>query len=76
MMRLLAMSVFLMILTATVATAQTRVIYPAFESDTDSRYSDLLEILKMALNKTVAEYGAYTLHPSTSAMNELAPLPS
>ena len=70
MMRLLAMSVLLIILTATVAPAQTRVVYPAFESVADSRYSDLVEILKTALNKTVAEYGPYTLQPSASGMNE------
>jgi hypothetical protein len=70
MMRLLAMSVLFIILTSTVATGQTKVVYPAFESAADSRYSDLLEILKTALNKTVAEYGPYTLQPSKSGMNE------
>jgi ABC-type amino acid transport substrate-binding protein len=70
MMRLLALPVLFIILTATVATGQSKVIYPAFESKTDSRYSDLLEILKTALDKTVAEYGPYTLQPSRSGMNE------
>lgn len=70
MMRLLAISVLFILLTSTMAIAQTKVVYPAFESDADSRYSDLLEILKTALNKTVAEYGPYTLQPSTSGMNE------
>lgn len=70
MKRVLAMSALFIILTSTMAIAQTRVIYPAFESDADSRYSDLLEILKTALNKTVAEYGPYTLQPSRSGMNE------
>ncbi|NVN91368.1 MAG: transporter substrate-binding domain-containing protein [Desulfuromonadales bacterium] len=70
MMRLLALSLLLIIQTATMATGQSMVVYPAFESETDSRYSDLLEILKTALDKTVAEYGPYTLRPSTSGMNE------
>jgi len=66
----LAMSLLLIILTATMATGQTRVVYPGFESRADSRYNDLLEILKTALEKTAAEYGPYTLQPSTSGMNE------
>lgn len=70
MMRSLAMSVLFIILTATLATGQTRVVYPAFESRTDSRYNDLVEILKTALEKTKAEYGPYTLQPSKSGMNE------
>lgn len=69
-MRLLALSVLFSILTSTVATGQSKVVYPAFESETDSRYNDLLEILKTALDKTVAEYGPYTLQPSRSGMNE------
>lgn len=70
MKRALAMSLLFSILAATMAVAQTRVVYPAFESGADSRYNDLLEILKTALDKTAAEYGPYTLQPSRSAMNE------
>ncbi len=70
MKRSLALSVLFIILTATLATAQTKVVYPAFESGADSRYNDLVEILKTALEKTVAEYGPYTLQPSKSRMNE------
>jgi ABC-type amino acid transport substrate-binding protein len=66
----LVMSALFIILTATMAAGQTRVVYPAFESGADSRYNDLVEILKTALEKTVAEYGPYTLEPSTSRMNE------
>jgi ABC-type amino acid transport substrate-binding protein len=57
-------------LASTAAAARTWVVYPAFESGADSRYHDLLEILKTALDKTVAEYGPYTLQPSRSRMNE------
>ncbi|RQW89012.1 MAG: amino acid ABC transporter substrate-binding protein [Geobacter sp.] len=70
MKRSLAMSVLFIILTATMAAGQTKVVYPAFESGADSRYNDLVEILKTALEKTVAEYGPYTLQPSNSRMNE------
>jgi hypothetical protein len=66
----LVMPVLFIILTSTMATAQTKVVYPAFESRADSRYNDLVEILKTALDKTVAEYGPYTLKPSKSRMNE------
>jgi hypothetical protein len=70
MKRSLAMSVLFIILTATMAAGQTRVIYPAFESSADSRYNDLVEILKTSLEKTKAEYGPYTLQPGKSRMNE------
>jgi ABC-type amino acid transport substrate-binding protein len=70
MMHLLALLALLIVLTPAMATGQTRVIYPAFESAEDSRYSDLLEILKTALTKTVAEYGPYSLQPSKTGMNE------
>ncbi|HOP39466.1 MAG TPA: transporter substrate-binding domain-containing protein [Geobacteraceae bacterium] len=66
----LAMSVLFIMLAATMAMAQTVVVYPAFESGDDSRYNDLLEILKTALDKTVAQYGPYRLQPSRSRMNE------
>jgi ABC-type amino acid transport substrate-binding protein len=73
MKRSLTMSVLIIILTiltATMATGQTKVVYPASESDAEARFDDLIEILKSALEKTVAEYGPYTLEPSRSGMNE------
>lgn len=70
MKRAFAISVLFVIVSATMAAGRTSVVYPAFESSTDSRYNDLVEILKTALEKTVAEYGPYTLQPSTSRMNE------
>jgi hypothetical protein len=73
MKRSLTMSVLIIILTimtATMATGQTKVVYPASESDAEARFDDLIEILKTALDKTVAEYGPYTLEPSRSGMNE------
>lgn len=66
----LALSMLFIMLASSTAAARTRVVYPAFESGTDSRYHDLLEILKTALDKTVAKYGPYTLQPSRSRMNE------
>jgi hypothetical protein len=70
MKRSLALSALLIILSSTMAAAQTRVVYPAFESGADARYNDVLEILKGALDRTVAEYGPYTLQPTRSRMNE------
>ncbi len=67
---MLAISMLFIMLASTAAAARTWVVYPAFESGADSRYHDLLEILKTALDKTVAEYGPYTLQPSRSRMNE------
>ena len=67
---MLALSMLFIMLASTAAAARTWVVYPAFESGADSRYHDLLEILKTALDKTVAEYGPYTLQPSRSRMNE------
>ena len=69
-MRTLVISALVIILTATLAAGHTKVVYPAFESRSDSRYNDLVEILKTALEKTKAEYGPYTLQPSKSGMNE------
>jgi hypothetical protein len=70
MIRSLALSALFIILTSTIAMGKTTVIYPAFESAADTRYNDLVEILKTALDKTVTEYGPYTLQPSRSGMNE------
>lgn len=50
--------------------AGIRVIYPTDEVSTDTRFSDLKEILRTALDKTVPAYGPYELEPSASGMNE------
>lgn len=51
--------------------AETRVIYPADEEQNDTRFNDLKEILKTALEKTIPEFGPYELQPSHSKMNGL-----
>lgn len=48
----------------------TVVIYPAPESAQDHRYNDLIEILRGALEHTVASDGPYRLEPSRQIMNE------
>lgn len=47
-----------------------RVVYPAYETASDSRFSDLIEILQMSLEKTVPEFGPFELAQSVTPMNE------
>jgi ABC-type amino acid transport substrate-binding protein len=47
-----------------------QVTYPATESRTDTRFDDLKEILKTALDETVDADGAYTLKESSRYVNE------
>lgn len=56
--------------TAATSLADTRVVYPRPESDEDVRFLDLIEILDVALQKTEAAYGPYTLEPSETIMRE------
>ncbi len=67
---------FLLVLTAgwstPVAEAEVmQVIHPADEEPGDPRFSDVKEILRMALEKTVAEFGPYRLRASTQHTNGL-----
>ena len=68
--------VFLLVLTAgwftPVAEAEVmQAIHPADEEPGDPRFSDVKEILRMALEKTVAEFGPYRLRASTQHTNGL-----
>jgi ABC-type amino acid transport substrate-binding protein len=47
-----------------------QVTYPATESRTDTRFDDLKEILKTALDETVSADGPYTLAASSRYVNE------
>ena len=47
-----------------------QVTYPAIESRTDTRFDDLKEILKTALDETVDTDGPYTLTESSRYVNE------
>ena len=47
-----------------------RVVYPATESRTDTRFDDLKEILKTALDETVDTDGPYTLEASSRFVTE------
>ncbi len=60
----------LMCLWSTQAWCGDEVVYPAFESRTDTRYLDVLELLHLALEKTRPDYGSFSLRPSTMRMNE------
>lgn len=55
---------------AVTARAQTSVVYPSPETPADARYDDLIETLKVALEKTRDKYGPYTLAPAGVVMNE------
>ncbi len=67
--RLVLVFMLMLVSTASVG-AGTRVIYPAYETQTDSRFNDLIEILQAALEKTVPEFGPFELAPSRLKMNE------
>lgn len=48
----------------------TRVVYPAYETASDTRFNDLIEILQLSLEKSVPEFGPFELAPSATPMNE------
>lgn len=50
--------------------AGVKVVYPANQTASDTRFNDLIEILDTALKATVPEFGAYELEPSKDGMNE------
>jgi ABC-type amino acid transport substrate-binding protein len=67
-------SLMLCLLLCTVGAAEgaspVRVVYPATESPDDTRFDDLKEILKTALDETAAAEGPYTLGASSRYVNE------
>lgn len=72
----IASSIFLLMLLACSplsvwATDVMQVIHPADEERGDPRFNDVKEILRMALEKTVAEYGPYKLRASKESTNGL-----
>lgn len=48
----------------------TEIVYPSPESASDTRYGDVIMMLRTALEKTRKDYGAYRLRPSSARMNE------
>jgi len=59
---------------AETAAAATRVVYPAPESVLDRRHEDVLELVTVALGRTVHEFGPYTIEPAAVVMNEVRAL--
>jgi len=51
--------------------AVTRVVHPADEEKGDPRFNDVKEILRLALEKTVAEFGPFELRASSQHTNGL-----
>lgn len=54
-----------------VSLAELKVVYPAAESPQDTRFNDLQDILRTALEKTVDLYGPYRMEPSPARMTSL-----
>ncbi|MFM9436757.1 hypothetical protein ACFDR9_003842 [Janthinobacterium sp. CG_23.3] len=50
--------------------AGLKVTYPAYETAGDTRFNDLMEIMRTALEKTTAEFGPFELEASSEKMNE------
>jgi len=50
--------------------AGMKVTYPANETAGDTRFNDLMEIMRMALEKTTPEFGPFELEASSEKMNE------
>lgn len=48
----------------------TMVVYPRTESAGDTQYLYDYELLRLALEKTIAEYGSYEMRESAAAMNQ------
>jgi hypothetical protein len=53
------------------STTTTRVIHPADEEKGDPRFNDVKEILRLALEKTVPEFGPFELRASSQHTNGL-----
>ena len=66
----LALSLTLLAAAPAAQAAGVKVVYPANETAGDTRFSDLMEILQGALDKTTAEFGPFELEPSKQKMNE------
>ena len=55
---------------APAARAADRLIYPAPEYAEDTRYSDLIEILSVVIERTTPGFGPATMDPAKAVMNE------
>jgi hypothetical protein len=55
---------------ASALAATANLVYPRSESATDSQYVYDYELLRQALEATVASHGSYTLRPSDAPMNQ------
>jgi hypothetical protein len=60
----------IVLLISTAAFGQSEIVYPAAEANGGNRFADLIELLSVALKRTVPEYGSYRLVPSKLEMNE------
>lgn len=60
----------MLLLSFSALSAGIKVVYPANQTASDTRFNDLIDILDTALKATVPEFGAYELAPSRYGMNE------
>ena len=58
------------LLSAAALSAGITVTYPANETAGDTRFNDLMEIMRTALEKTTPEFGPFELKASSEKMNE------
>lgn len=70
LMRLRFLLLPLILVGTPAARAADRLIYPAPEYAEDTRYSDLIEILSMVLDRTTPGFGPATMEPAKAVMNE------
>ena len=58
------------LLSSAALSAATQVSYPAGEGAGDTRHDDVIEILRTALSKTVAEFGPFELQAAARKLNK------
>ncbi|WP_431685463.1 substrate-binding periplasmic protein [Hahella sp. NBU794] len=69
-MKLLAVFLFVLLTFRAHGSEAIRVVVPASQSIHDTRYTDLMELLTVALDKTTARFGAYSLSEAPFVMSE------
>ena len=61
--------VSLVVMLPLVVLAETLIVYPAPESPQDRRFDDLQELLRVALERTVDDFGPFRMEPMSDSMS-------